>query len=47
MTGRTNMAVGIINEHFVYIPIKMMIGKKKQVREEGELWKTVIAVTGQ
>lgn len=47
MTGKTNMAVGIINEHFVYIPISMMVGKKKQVREDGELWKTVTAVTGQ
>ncbi len=47
MTGKTNMAVGIINEHFVCIPLTMMIGNKKQVREDSELWKTVISVTGQ
>ncbi|MGI6681395.1 MAG: ATP-dependent 6-phosphofructokinase [Bdellovibrionota bacterium] len=47
MTGKTNMAVGIINEHFVNIPFKMMVGKKKQVKADGDLWKSVIAVTGQ
>ncbi len=47
MVGKTNMAIGIINEHFVHIPLSMMVGKKKQVNEDSELWKTVISVTGQ
>lgn len=45
MAGKTNMSVGIYNEHYVHIPIEMMVGCKKKVSTESKLWETVQTVT--
>ncbi len=47
MAGKTKVLVGHWNGHFVHIPMRMSAGKRKQVAPEGELWRSVLATTGQ
>jgi 6-phosphofructokinase 1 len=47
MAGKTNMVVGARNDEFVYIPIKLVVGGRKQVDLKGKLWSTVLEATGQ
>ncbi len=46
MAGKTDMFVGYWNHHFVHVPLTVAVGKRKQVDLNGELWQTVIAMTG-
>jgi 6-phosphofructokinase 1 len=47
MAGKTNMVVGSRNEAFVYIPINLVVDKRKQVDLNGKLWSSVLEATGQ
>jgi 6-phosphofructokinase 1 len=47
MAGKTNMVVGSRNEEFVYIPINLVVDKRKQVDLNGKLWSSVLEATGQ
>ena len=47
MAGKTKVLVGHWNNHFVHIPMELSAGKRKQVNPRGELWRGVLAATGQ
>jgi len=47
MAGKTKVLVGHWNDHFVHIPMRLSAGKHKQVDPKGELWRGVLAATGQ
>lgn len=47
MAGKTDMVVGHWNDAFVHIPIALATGSRRKVEPEGELWKGVMASTGQ
>ncbi len=47
MAGKTRFVVGMVNNHFVYIPICEVVRERKKVDLEGELWFAVIESTGQ
>ncbi|MFO0908778.1 MAG: ATP-dependent 6-phosphofructokinase [Isosphaeraceae bacterium] len=47
MAGKTDLVVSYLNESFVHVPIAMVVGAKRQVDPEGELWASVLATTGQ
>ncbi len=47
MAGRTNMVVGMWNEEYVYIPIRLVVAHRKQVDLKGSLWSSVLQATGQ
>jgi 6-phosphofructokinase 1 len=47
MAGKTKVLVGHWNNHFVYIPMPLSAGKRKQVNPKGKLWRTVLEATGQ
>ncbi len=47
MAGKTKVLVGHWNGHFVHIPMILSAGKHKQVDSKGELWRGVLAATGQ
>jgi len=47
MAGKTDLLVGHVSGSFVHVPIPMAVGRKRQVRVEGELWNCVLAATGQ
>ena len=47
MAGKTNMLVGLWHNRVVHVPLATSTGRKKQVDVEGELWNSVLALTGQ
>ncbi len=47
LAGKTGFVVGRRNNKFVYLPIKTVIGERKEIDPEGDLWLNVIETTGQ
>jgi 6-phosphofructokinase 1 len=47
MSGRTGLVIGLINDHFVHVPIEMLGSEQKQVDPDGPQWRAVLACTGQ
>ncbi|MBN1291298.1 MAG: ATP-dependent 6-phosphofructokinase [Candidatus Latescibacteria bacterium] len=47
MTGRTKMVVGIWNNTFTYVPMNLVISKRKQIDPYGSEWLSVLETTGQ
>lgn len=47
MCGRTEMVVGVVNNHHVHIPMPLMAAGRKKVDPRGALWFSVLENTGQ
>jgi 6-phosphofructokinase 1 len=47
MAGKTGFVVGRIHNMFVYLPISLVIGERKKIDPEGDLWLSVLETTGQ
>ncbi len=47
MSGRTGLVIGYVHNRFVHVPISMATDGRKKVPLDGELWKGLLAVTGQ
>jgi 6-phosphofructokinase 1 len=47
MAGKTDLIVGSWQNHFVHVPIEVVVQHKKRLREENELWAAVLEATGQ
>jgi 6-phosphofructokinase 1 len=47
MAGKTAMLVSRWHTHFVHIPIKAVVGKRKEVELDSPLWRSVLESTGQ
>jgi len=47
MAGKTDVMIGHWNNAFIHVPIPMAIGQSRQMDPEGELWTTLLGVTGQ
>lgn len=46
MAGKTNMTVGLWNQHFVHLPIPAVTQRRKQVDVEGELFQSMLTMSG-
>ncbi|WP_038167559.1 ATP-dependent 6-phosphofructokinase [Verrucomicrobium sp. BvORR106] len=47
MSGRTGLVVSFLHGHYVHVPIDLIARSSKQVDVNGELWRAVLATTGQ
>ncbi len=47
MAGKTDLLIGLWHNHLVHVPLEVSTGVKKQLSPEGELWTSVLALTGQ
>jgi len=47
LTGRTGMAVGRSHGRFTHIPLARLVGARKCVDPEGDMWRSVLESTGQ
>ncbi|HOE96018.1 MAG TPA: ATP-dependent 6-phosphofructokinase [Candidatus Sumerlaeota bacterium] len=47
MAGKTDLLIGQWHGIFTHIPLTAIIGKRKQIDPEGNLWRSVLATTGQ
>jgi 6-phosphofructokinase 1 len=47
MVGKTNMLVGRWHDTFVHIPLNLVIGGRRKIQPEGDIWRSVLEGTGQ
>jgi len=47
MAGKTDLLIGLWHNHLIHVPLELSTGEKKQLSPEGELWTSVLALTGQ
>jgi 6-phosphofructokinase 1 len=47
MSGRTGVLIGHLHDVFIHIPIAAVVGRVQRVDPEGNLWRAVLAATGQ
>jgi 6-phosphofructokinase 1 len=47
MAGRTGMLIGYWYDVFTHVPISLVTSRKKQMSPESDLWRSVLAATGQ
>jgi 6-phosphofructokinase 1 len=47
MAGRTGVVVGHWNDKFIHVPMRLITGIKRRVSLDGDLWRAVLATTGQ
>ncbi len=47
MAGKTDMFVGLWQNHTVHVPLAVSTGQIKRLDPDRELWTTVLAITGQ
>jgi len=47
MAGKTDLLIGLWHNHLIHVPLKVSTGVKKQMSPEGEMWTSVLALTGQ
>ncbi|MDR0720425.1 MAG: ATP-dependent 6-phosphofructokinase [Treponema sp.] len=47
MAGKTKLIIGMVNGHFVHIPIKAVIQSRNHVDPEGNLWRDTLDATHQ
>ena len=47
MAGRTGMLIGYWYDVFIHVPILLATSQKKQMSPESDLWRSVLATTGQ
>ena len=47
MAGKTGLAIGLLHDRFIHVPIETLTGKKKRLDPAGPEWHAVLAATGQ
>ena len=47
MAGKTDLLVGLWHNHLIHVPLAISTGVKKRLSPHGELWLSVLALTGQ
>ncbi len=47
MAGKTDLLIGLWNDRFVHVPIPLAIASRRKIDPESDLWRAVIAATGQ
>ena len=47
MAGKAGVVIGLLHNHFVHVPIELLVSQKKRVNPNGPEWQAVLACTGQ
>ena len=47
MAGKTDILIGLWHNHLIHVPLAVSTGVKKRLSPQGELWQSVLALTGQ
>lgn len=47
MAGKTGLLISLMHDQFVHVPIQLAVSKRHQIAPEKELWRDVVAATGQ
>jgi 6-phosphofructokinase 1 len=47
MAGKTGIAIGFLHEHFIHVPIELVVTNTKRLDSASGWWRSVLAATGQ
>lgn len=47
MAGKTEVLLGLVNDHFVHLPVGLAVSRRNKIDPESALWRDVIESTGQ
>lgn len=47
MAGKTRLVIGLVNNHFVHLPMEVVVSQRKKIDPEGSLWRDVLEATQQ
>lgn len=47
MAGKTGLVIGYSHDHFMHIPIELLVTQRKRVDPQGGWWRSVLSATGQ
>ncbi|MCH2113815.1 MAG: ATP-dependent 6-phosphofructokinase [Pirellulales bacterium] len=47
LAGKTDLLIGLWHNNLIHVPLKVSTGVKKRLSPAGELWNSVLALTGQ
>lgn len=47
MAGKTGVVIGNLHDTFIHVPVEALVQEKKQLQPDGDLWRAVLAATGQ
>ncbi len=47
MAGKTDVLMGLWYNTFIHVPISLVVKEKKRLKPESEVWRSVLAATGQ
>jgi 6-phosphofructokinase 1 len=47
MAGKTGLAIGLLHDRFIHVPIEKLTSEKKRLDPDGPEWHAVLAATGQ
>jgi len=47
LAGKTDLLIGLWHNHLIHVPLEISTGMKKRLSPAGELWTSVLALTGQ
>ncbi len=47
MAGKTDLLIGLWHNHLIHVPLAVSTGMKKRLSTSGELWTSVLSLTGQ
>ncbi|MBX3746297.1 MAG: ATP-dependent 6-phosphofructokinase [Verrucomicrobiae bacterium] len=47
MAGLTGLVIGFLHGQFIHVPIELLVATPKRLNTQGELWRAVLATTGQ
>ena len=47
MAGKTKLIIGLVNNEYVHLPIKMVVSRRNHVDPEGNLWRDTLDATHQ
>jgi 6-phosphofructokinase 1 len=47
MAGKTALVIGFLHDHFIHVPIELLVTHQKRVDPDGAVWSAVLATTGQ
>jgi 6-phosphofructokinase 1 len=47
MAGKTKCVIGLVNNEFVHLPMKVVVSQRSHVDPEGNLWRDTLDATHQ
>ena len=47
MTGKTDLIISLMHDHFVHVPIRMAVLSRNRINPDSGLWRDVTEATGQ